>query len=159
MTKIYSIWDAGNVNRWHANKYPQLRNSCDTVHAHSARVGLLMEFLFDLSPSYALSHDLPEKALGDIPYGSPKGEEYKNAEAEWFDSYGMICEMTPELHFCDRLDALLWALQHVPNLLRDPEWDTAYESLTKQAVELGVMAEFNELLDAAKKMCHVISGQ
>ncbi len=153
---IYEIWDAGNVNRWHANKYPQLRNSQDTVAAHSARVGLLMEFLFDLSPSYALSHDLPEKAIGDIPYGAPKGKKYKAAEAKWFDDHDMLHVETDQLKFCDRLDAILWALQHVPNLLRDPEWDEAYHNLIAQASELGVLMVFNSIMDDVKKLANVV---
>lgn len=157
MTNIYAIWDAGNVSRWHANKYPQLRNSNDTVAAHSARVGLLMEFLFDLSPSYALSHDLPEKAIGDIPYGAPKGKKYKAAEAKWFDDHDMLHVETDQLKFCDRLDAILWALQHVPNLLRDPEWDLAYEELVKQSGDLGVFAEFSQIMNEAQKIAFVTS--
>ena len=153
---IYEIWDAGNVNRWHANKYPQLRNSQDTVHAHSARVALLMQSLFKADPTDGLVHDLPEKKLGDIPYGAPKGPHYAEAEEAWFDAHNIYTLPTPQLHFCDRLDALLWALQHVPNLLRDPEWDDAYHSLIAQASELGVLMVFNSIMDDVKKLANVV---
>lgn len=162
MTNIYAIWDAGNVNRWHANKYPQLRNSNDTVHAHSARVGLLMEVLFpeynpEYNPENALYHDLPEKALGDIPYGAPKGQEYAEAEQAWFEEHDLYFHESYQLKFCDRLDAILWALQHVPNLLRDPEWDEAYEALVKQSGDLGVFAEFSQIMDEAQNRAFTTS--
>ena len=69
----------------------------------------------------------------------------------------MLHVETDQLKFCDRLDAILWALQHVPNLLRDPEWDLAYEELVKQAGNLGVFAEFSQIMNEAQNRAFTTS--
>jgi 5'-deoxynucleotidase YfbR-like HD superfamily hydrolase len=113
-----------DINRWHC--HPALRNSGDTVSAHSARVASLCHSLAarighplhdsDL-PYAALHHDAAEQVLGDMPAPAKArfpalAAAYAKAELQVLTEMGKTWNLTRTendiLTLCDKLDALMW---------------------------------------------------
>ena len=119
-----------DVRRWHAHPHPALRNSGDTVIAHTARVEDNCESLcaslgiaYSKNMQYAArNHDLPfERIMGDWP--ATLTRRYRVARwakriIEWqiARELGINWRLTRQealiLGLCDTLDAALWA-RHV----------------------------------------------
>jgi 5'-deoxynucleotidase YfbR-like HD superfamily hydrolase len=150
-----------DVNRWHANRSPKLRNSGDTTDKHSLRMIKLLIALFPnfcdtrLSAIVAL-HDFGESQLGDVS-GKAKKEHPQlaaaldQAEAENRAAMGLTMPKLNEtewriLHFLDRLDAVMWCNIHDPEQLLDPDWQECIEWLAEQADALRV--DITEVLEA-----------
>ena len=153
---------SSDVNRWHANKSPKLRDSGDTTDKHSLRmikllVALFPDLYYDQSLVLAIAlHDVGESQLGDVS-GKAKQEHPQlaaalgQAEAENRAAMGLRMPKLSEtewriLHFLDRLDALMWCKIHDPEQLRDPDWQECIEWLAQQADLLGV--DITEVLEA-----------
>lgn len=151
-----------DVNRWHANKSPKLRDSGDTTDKHSLR---MIKLLIALAPNLLISdrlfraialHDVGESQLGDVS-GKAKKEHPQLAaaldQAEWENRAAMGLTM-PKLNetecriliFLDRLDAVMWTKIHDPDQLRDQDWQECIEWLAQQADLLGV--DIIEVLEA-----------
>ena len=113
-----------DINRWHCQ--PTLRDSGDTVSAHSARVASLCHSqaarkgypLHDSDLPYAaLHHDAAEQVLGDVPAPAKArfpalARAYARAEAHVMAEMGLAVCLPPQeaamLDLCDKLDALMW---------------------------------------------------
>lgn len=152
-----------DVNRWHANKSPKLRDSGDTTDQHSLRMIKLLIALFPdlwqlisdrLFRAIAL-HDFGESQLGDVS-GKAKQEHPQlaaaldQAEAENRAAMGLRMPKLNEtewriLRFLDRLDALMWCNIHDPEQLADQDWQECIEWLAEQADALRV--DITEVLE------------
>ena len=117
-----------DVNRWHCHPDARLRNSCDTINRHQARVADLCDTFaaalgMDVDRAQelnfaALNHDEAEKVIGDMP-GPAKDRfpvlaaEYHEAEKIVLAEMGLHWDLTnfetAILHLADKLDAVLWA--------------------------------------------------
>ena len=120
-----AIWNAGATRRWHTNT--DLAHTVDRVDGHGARVAKIIIALHpDPSPELikeALIHDDGEYVVGDIPAPIKAAwptlsEILRGAEGATLDRfYGEREPLTPFekkwLKFADRLDAYLWAKQHM----------------------------------------------
>jgi len=156
-----------DVNRWHANRSPKLRDSGDTTDKHSLR---MIKLLIALNPHLPVSsmrraslllwaialHDVGESQLGDVS-GKAKAEHPKlaaaldQAEAENRAAMGLKMPKLNEtqwlvLHFLDRLDAVIWCNIHDPDQLCDADWQETINWLSAQADALGV--DITEVLGA-----------
>lgn len=138
------------VLRWHANADDRLRNSGDTVKMHEIRVASLCMRLCaflgmplhasDL-PRAALNHDEAESIVGDIPGPAKRRfpdlkEAYERAEAEVLAEMGIApFNLNPDeaavLKICDRLDAILWAMEHG---VWGPDWEDDLHDLRNFAL-------------------------
>lgn len=153
------IWTAGHVNRYHGNDNHSLRNSQDTNHQHSARVGLLLWHLWRDVPRdvllYALMHDLAEKRTGDMS-GEVKRENplmaelLRQIERQTHDRIGtpVIDGVWAErVDLCDKLDAVLWAGSIDPALMHRHDWQNMIDRVVNRAYELGVGPEIEEMIE------------
>jgi len=126
---MYRTWLATFVKRWHTD--PDLSDSNDSIAGHQCRVALLaVQLMPTISKEallFALTHDLGEWFTGDISTPTKlthpelknmvDGIE-KNGRASL--GFGYIEDkLTDEekrvLKLCDRLDAFMWRLKHLPN--------------------------------------------
>ena len=151
---------SSDVNRWHANKSPKLRDSGDTTDKHSLRMIKLLIAMFPqpysrLYRAIAL-HDVGESQLGDVS-GKAKQEHSQlaaaldQAEAENRAAMGLRMPKLNEtewriLHFLDRLDAVMWSNIHAPEQLADQDWQDSIQWLAQQADLLDV--DITEVLEA-----------
>lgn len=150
-------------NRWHCHPDPALRNSGDTNDKHQARVLSLCQSLCrairhplhdsDL-PRACLHHDDPETVTGDWP--GPLLDRYQLMRpVKWLLEWrikrdmGLRWRLTRKekliLHFCDKLDAQLWAL-HL-GAANGPAWVAAEAKLFRMAKQLDAVDWLNECLD------------
>lgn len=158
----YDIWRAGFVNRWHTFTDPRLRNSDDTVAAHSWRVALLVH---RLQPSYsdlvslqdicvALYHDVDELATGDHSYTFKRirpdiAEETARYGRGWLDERGVPeFEVSALVKLCDRLDAYLFAASHAPEIVSYPAWTAMRADIMEAARALDLAEEVYDLMEA-----------
>jgi 5'-deoxynucleotidase YfbR-like HD superfamily hydrolase len=141
-----------DINRWHSNPDPRLRNSGDTVSAHHKRVASLCQSLAawighvltdsDLLHA-ALNHDAAEAVIGDMPAPAKArfpalALEYALAEKAVLAEMGLYWTLTnyeaEMLHLCDKLDAFIWARNHG---VTGGKWDAAEVALWKLAHGIG----------------------
>ena len=141
-----------DVNRWHSNKWPALRNSGDTIRSHSARVFALASRFFGpiLPPDvcdYILTHDDHEVVTGDIPATAktlwPKDLRIEFEVWEECVRREMGLPDCPDkwerkVTFCDRLDAYRWVAKHCPEALHDGGFPELREDLLRQAEGFGL---------------------
>lgn len=146
---LQQIWNATFLRRWHRNQH--LADTHDTLAGHQGRVALLLlSYWPDSSAAalhYALTHDLPESGVGDMP-GDVKrnypnlATEIAKAEAIEAGRLGITWNITERekarADFCDKLDAWLWMQHHKPELDLTPDWRDARERLQFMADNLGV---------------------
>jgi 5'-deoxynucleotidase YfbR-like HD superfamily hydrolase len=143
-----------DINRWHASTCHALRNSGDTVDAHSNRmICALIQYnppgvdLGKLALAIAV-HDKGESGVGDI-CAEAKRENPELAakldQVEWERRRQLGLEMpslTPLearwLRFLDRHDALQWMMAVAPWEAERPEWVAARKRLHEMANALGV---------------------
>jgi len=144
------------VNRWHNNADSSLRNSCDTIDRHQARVCAMVQevaarighplYGSDL-PYAAMHHDDAERELGDMP-GPAKhahpvlASAYAEAEANVLTRLGITWRITAQegaiLGLCDKLDAYLWASVHID--ISADEWQGARAKVLRIANSIDARA-------------------
>jgi 5'-deoxynucleotidase len=152
-----------DVNRWHANACPELRNSGDTISAHQKRCGVLIRQLWpDASDGLvrmAECHDEAEKVIGDMPYPAKRdfpalAAVYEVAERHAMLSMGLPVPKTgvdhDKIKLVDRIDAYRWMMLHAPWLEADHEWDDALACMIK----LG-----NRLYISTARIMAIINGE
>ena len=156
----HKLWRSLETRRWHHSAEPALRNSGDTVAAHSARVAVLMHILMpnagEVMLKAAIFHDAPECDLGDMSRMAKRKNvalamELQELERQWHIDHG-----TPRLphdaimlKLCDSLDAILFAAQHAPWVMRQDDWRDHIAEADRLAWALGegVAAKVAGLLD------------
>lgn len=117
MKDFLKLYDAGAVKRWHT--WPTLRTQ--DVAAHSWGVAMILHqidpYNFNLLV-HALTHDLHECELGDIPYPAKKrfpgiGREAAAQEVKFNESHGIWPVMSDSDHhklkWADMFELLLWS--------------------------------------------------
>lgn len=146
-------WD---VNRWHQNPDPALRNSGDTVNKHQRRVQALCHSLaarighvLDGSDLLfaARYHDEAEKVLGDMPAPAKArftalAAAYAKAELQVLNQFGLNWNLSrieaDMLDLCDKLDAYTWARRYTD--VTTEEWHEARAKLDRTALKIGPKA-------------------
>lgn len=152
---IADTWGHG-VMRWHANKWPALRNSGDCTDAHSNRMAKMALHLWGDDASKELLaaiaiHDDSEGGpggSGDVPGpigGSTLGHAVKVHQILQEEGRGTTRFLRSlsntdavRLRFLDRLDAYRWTALVEPRALADDGWPEAREWLLREAERLGV---------------------
>ena len=150
---IREIW-LSQVNRWHSNTTPALRNSGDNTQSHQCRVAQLLDLLNpDASKDLlraALYHDNAEDVVGDVPRGK-KTPQQEFREQEIMEIRGISIDLSVReqmwLNLCDSLDAVLWAGLNAPWLMDRQDWVEHTQDVIRMAEHLGVRAEVLKLLD------------
>ncbi len=133
MTNILAAWRATFTRRWH--RHPELAETCDPIGGHQGRVALLAMLIFPESyPVHlaAVLHDMGEVAVGDIPKPVKNANPDLQAVLDRIEAEAMVAMGLPvfdlepvdalKLRLCDKLDAILWARHHRPELLAEPGW-------------------------------------
>lgn len=160
---IADTWGHG-VMRWHANKWPALRNSGDCTDTHSNRMAKLALWLWgadvsrDLLAAIAL-HDDAESATGDVPGPGKVGTfgaaltvrtaeiERERGTCRWL--WHLDADDQRRLCFLDRLDAIRWAQLCEPRALSGDGWPEARVWLLREAERLGVSDKVEAVLKCA----------
>lgn len=158
---MIDCWGNG-VNRWHANKWPALRNSGDTTDAHCNRMAKMALYLWGKDASRELLaaivyHDDSEGGpggSGDVPGpigGTSLGHAVKvhqslQEEGRGTGDYlrGLSEADAARLRFLDRLDAWRWASLIEPRALADDGWPECRAWLVEEAWRLGVSGKASE---------------
>ena len=164
-TIVKTLWASGFVNRWHSNPDPRLRCSNDTTAAHSHRVSVLVDLLYDSMDEHwqlstkaqavraALLHDAAENYTGDVPYGAKKDSRVRAAmqcaENDWWtrDVGEDAPEMTPIVKLCDQIDAIMFCRHVAPDLLERGDWRTHKEFVLNFASQLGLRDIVEDLIN------------
>ena len=159
---IADTWGHG-VMRWHANKWPALRNSGDDTDAHSNRMAKQALWLWpdasrDLLAAIVL-HDSAEGGpggTGDVPGPSKVGTfggalairtakiERERGTDRWL--WHLTADDCRRLRFVDVLDAFRWAKLCEPRALAGDGWPEAREWLLAEAERLGVRDKVEAVL-------------
>lgn len=153
----FTCWEAGFLQRWHAN--PSMVNCGDTVSSHSHRMAVLACYLFTPSRElleYIALHDLGEVGSGDVAYPFKKahpecyklledfGDEVVNSMGLYLPELNTIEE--DQLWLLDRLDAYLMMLRHNPHLAFKKSWEVGFDAIMQKAQYLGVADEVENLM-------------
>lgn len=156
--QIAKIWLASLTNRWHQNTH--MSANTDYIVGHSGRVALLMLGLFpDASRENIIAclvHDLGESQSGDI-HGPAKNSnpELKKAldvvETNTLREMGCLAQPTSMpwseiIKMCDRLDALLFAQLHRPDLMQRGDWIESKARVFQMADDCGVNLEVADII-------------
>ena len=152
-------WKAGFTDRWHS--HAELGPYPDPIVGHSGRVALLMLGFWDDTTREALiaalRHDLAEYKVGDVS-GKAKREyhDFKKAldevEAQVFiEMFGLKPSPLPmpwsqRLNMCDKLDPLLFAQLHRPDLMMREDWIASRAKVLDMAGEMGIHHEVSEVI-------------
>jgi hypothetical protein len=144
-TIIFRIW-RGDVLRWHHHPDWRLRESGDTVHKHSARMGQMGWGVFGdrwtvEDRDACLFHDTPESWYGDVSYMAKKSPVIRDAH-NWAEvdkalELGIPATYSPRVKLCDGVDCLLWAASRGVNM-GIGEWPNHIASVKALAFELQV---------------------
>ena len=142
---ILRIW-RGDVARWHHHPDWRLRESGDTIHKHSARMGQLGWALFAdrwtvEDRDACLFHDTPESWYGDVSYMAKKSPIIKDAHT-WAETSKALDLGIPETYsmrvkLCDGVDCLTWAADRGVYMGRG-EWPDHIASVKSLAFALDV---------------------
>ena len=154
--QIYAVWSASHVERWHTNPEITVR---DPLNSHSGRVAVLMLNLWPDIPAdaikAALLHDLGEGMVGDVPASTKTAftdlaRELKVAEKAALEHMGISYSISHEWHsrldLCDKLDAILFAALHRPDLMRRDDWRGSIRRVLFLANDCGVTSEVSAIL-------------
>lgn len=163
-TIVKTLWASGFVNRWHSNPDPRLRCSNDTTAAHSHRVSVLVDLLYDSMDEHwqlstkaqavraALLHDAAENYTGDAPYGAKRDSRISAAmqcgERDWWEREmgDDGPEMTPIVKLCDQIDAIMFCGHVAPDLLERDDWRAHEELVMDFASQLGLRDIVEDLI-------------
>lgn len=143
-----------DVNRWHAHKFQELRESGDSVRKHQFRVETICHDIAGSIPSYSYSamlakaarnHDMPELIMGDWPATLTRDyfiARWAKCILEWQikRKMGLHWRLTGQekliLALADKLDAYEWAKAHCkPEQMAEFEGDLA--AIWRMADRLG----------------------
>lgn len=154
--QIYAVWHASHVDRWHTN--PEITRN-DPLNGHSGRVAVLMLNLWPDIPADALKaalvHDLGEARVGDVPSPTKMAfpdleKELRIAETAALEhmgiSYTISDEWAARLDMCDKLDAILFAALHRPDLMRRDDWRGSIRRVLDMASKLGITTKISDIL-------------
>ena len=137
---ILRLW-RGDVARWHSHPSRLLRQSGDTIHAHSARCAILMAWINPSATAqqlrHCILHDAAETITGDIPYGAKRRWAFPDMQDAEADLH-IRTECDPWIKLVDNLDAYLWMLDVDPRLKNATDWQDMRASIVTQAAFLGV---------------------
>lgn len=146
---LFLIWQATFTRRWHRN--PHLADTADPIGAHQGRVALLALTLFPGRHALhraAILHDMGEALTGDVPAEVKEAHPVLKAEMDRIEALAIEHLGLPPvdlddreremLRLCDRLDALLWAHHHRPELMSRYDWQQAISDIEKLMWRLGV---------------------
>lgn len=148
MTHLYRTWLATFVQRWHTD--PDLSKSGDSIAGHQCRVALLAAQLMPTISKeallHALTHDLGEWFTGDISSPTKLTQPalkkmVDTIEEEGRRSLGFTDSVITEeeaalLKLCDRLDAFMWRLKHLPTSISRVVHEQTVESLLNSALNI-----------------------
>jgi 5'-deoxynucleotidase YfbR-like HD superfamily hydrolase len=150
------LWKSGCTKRWHCNIDHRLRESGDTVGAHTYRALMLLLMLNPLPSAHLIAclatHDTPEVFTGDMPGPMKRGavkEMMDHYESEIIKKYKLPVPSGKDLlwvELCDKLDAILWVRERSPHLLRAYDWIEAWAKILSIADTLGVRDKVEELV-------------
>lgn len=172
MTDIHQLWASGFVNRWHAHPNPRLRNSGDTVGAHTYRVMILVRyFSARATPKWhvigekamfvALAHDTGEAYTGDLP--GPFKQDHPNLAAQvdeegrtWAgdDFEGQLPEVRELVNLCDKIDHYLFCKAHAPDLIEKDEWVKLRKEIEARAPEIEGFSQSSALDSLTRLLDH-----
>jgi len=155
--KTAILWKSCHVARWHSNEH--LAHTHDPLNGHSGRVAVLMRSLWPDAPANVLwacvVHDLPEYIVGDVSAVSKQDNPKFNAALDILEAETakkMECEYLLDdrwqerLNLCDRLDALLFAQLHRPDLMQRGEWIESKARIFGMADACGVNLEVADII-------------
>jgi hypothetical protein len=130
---ILTIWEATFTRRWH--RHARLADTHDPIAAHQGRVALLALVLFPHEHALhraAIMHDMGEAMVGDVPNPVKEANPDLKVALDRIEAQAMTDMGLPAvdlddrdrdmLRLCDKLDAILWARHHRPELMDDPGW-------------------------------------
>jgi 5'-deoxynucleotidase YfbR-like HD superfamily hydrolase len=133
MTDVLGAWRATFTRRWH--RHADLADTCDPIAGHQGRVALLAIMLFPISYEVhraAILHDMGEAAVGDVPNPVKNRNPDLRAALDRIEGEAMVrlglpaidleADEADQLRLCDKLDAILWARHHRPELLAESGW-------------------------------------
>jgi len=154
--QIYAVWSASHVARWHTNHETTAH---DPLNGHSGRTAVLMLNLWPDIPAEALKaallHDLGEGMVGDVPAPTKTAfpdlaAELRIAEKAALEhmgiSYSISNEWQPRLDLCDKLDAILFAALHRPDIMRRDDWRGSIRRVFFMANDCGVLSEITAIM-------------
>lgn len=146
---ILTIWEATFTRRWH--RHPHLAATVDPIAAHQGRVALLAVVLFPGEHALhraAIMHDMGEAIVGDVPNPVKEANPVLKAELDRIEALAMAHLGLPDialdqrgkdmLRICDKLDAILWARHHKPDLMDTPAWQRDIATVTGLMWKTGV---------------------
>ena len=159
---IADTWGHG-VMRWHANKWPALRNSGDDIDAHSSRMAKLALWLWpdasrELLAAIALHDDAEggQGGTGDVPGPGKVGDlgaalatrtrQVERARGTCMHLHHLHDTDECRLRFVDVLDAYRWAALCEPRSLADDGFPEALTWLLREAERLGVRDKVEAVL-------------
>jgi len=130
---IIAAWEATFTRRWH--RHARLADTNDPIAGHQGRAALLALMLFPTAHAVhraAIMHDMGEAAVGDVPNPVKNRNPDLKAALDRIEDEAMVAMGLPEvdldererdmLRLCDKLDAILWARHHRPELMDEPGW-------------------------------------
>ena len=140
---MIDTWRAGFVRRWHTS--PDMVDCGDTVATHHARCGALALRYWPDDANLlraAITHDMAECIIGDLPFGIKQHHSYINVaqyEKALLEDNNLNFHCDPlKLRFIDRLDAYLYVRHVRPHVLSGDGWPQAREWLVRTAADFGV---------------------
>lgn len=146
---ILGAWEATFTRRWHRHAY--LAATHDPICAHQGRVALLAVVLFPTAHAVhraAIMHDMGEAAVGDVPNPVKNANPDLKAALDRIEAEAMAAMQLPAvtlddrerdmLRLCDKLDAILWARHHRPDLMEEPGWRGDVQEVRGLMWQLGV---------------------
>ena len=130
---LMTAWEATFTRRWH--RHAHLADTHDPIAGHQGRVALLALMMFPTAHALhraAIMHDMGEAAVGDVPNPVKNANPDLKRALDRIEAEAMVEIGLPGvdlddrerdmLRLCDKLDAILWARHHKPDLLDDPRW-------------------------------------
>lgn len=146
---IIAAWEATFTRRWH--RHAHLADTHDPIAAHQGRVALLALILFPQEHALhraAIMHDMGEAAVGDVPNPVKNRNPDLKAALDRIEAEAMSEMQLPDvamddrdrdmLRLCDKLDAILWARHHRPELMEEPGWRGDVQEVRGLMWRLGV---------------------
>jgi len=159
---IIDAWEATFTRRWH--RHARLADTHDPIAAHQGRVALLALMLFPREHALhraAILHDMGEATVGDVPNPVKNANPDLKAALDRIEGEAMAAMGLPAvsmdqrdrdmLRLCDKLDAILWARHHRPELMDEPGWKGDVAEVRGLMWRLGVQDRISGILGWAPR--------